>query len=61
MFEPTIADAGMMISASHNPWEDNGIKIFSSDGFKLTDKDEEKIESLIDEITDRKRKGEVKE
>lgn len=40
-------DAGVMISASHNPWEYNGIKIFGSDGFKLSDELEEKIEDLI--------------
>ncbi len=41
------ADAGVMISASHNPFYDNGIKIFSHDGFKLPDEMEEKIEALI--------------
>ena len=41
------ADAGIVISASHNPAEDNGIKIFSSDGFKLPDEAEEEIERLI--------------
>ncbi len=41
------ADAGIMISASHNPFEDNGIKIFSNTGFKLTDEQELKIEELI--------------
>lgn len=41
------ADAGIMISASHNPYQDNGIKIFSSDGFKLPDALEEEIERLI--------------
>lgn len=41
------ADAGIMISASHNPAEFNGIKIFSSDGFKLPDALEEQIETLI--------------
>jgi phosphoglucosamine mutase len=40
-------DAGVMISASHNPYEDNGIKFFSSDGFKLPDKIEDEIERLI--------------
>ncbi len=40
-------DAGVVISASHNPFEDNGIKIFSSEGFKLPDEVEEKIEKLI--------------
>ncbi|WP_102336441.1 phosphoglucosamine mutase [Salimicrobium jeotgali] len=42
------AEAGIMISASHNPVEDNGIKFFGSDGFKLSDKQEEEIEALID-------------
>jgi phosphoglucosamine mutase len=41
------ADAGIVISASHNPYQDNGIKIFSGDGFKLSDSDEETIEGLI--------------
>ena len=40
-------DAGIMISASHNPFEYNGIKIFKSDGYKLPDSLEEKIESII--------------
>ena len=41
------ADAGIVISASHNPFEDNGIKIFSKAGFKLTDEQEIDIEELI--------------
>ncbi len=41
------ADAGMVISASHNPFQDNGIKIFSRDGFKLPDSEESRIEDLI--------------
>ena len=41
------ADAGVVISASHNPFQDNGIKIFSSDGFKLPDEVEADIEDLI--------------
>jgi phosphoglucosamine mutase len=41
------ADAGMVISASHNPYQDNGIKIFSRTGFKLPDADEDEIEDLI--------------
>lgn len=41
------ADAGIMISASHNPYYDNGIKIFGKDGFKLSDETEAKIEELI--------------
>ena len=41
------ADAGIMISASHNPCEFNGIKIFSGDGYKLPDALEERIESIV--------------
>jgi phosphoglucosamine mutase len=41
------ADAGIVISASHNPFQDNGIKIFSRDGFKLPDLREEQIEQAI--------------
>lgn len=41
------ADAGIVISASHNPYKDNGIKIFSKNGYKLTDEEEKKIEDLI--------------
>lgn len=42
------ADLGVMISASHNPYDDNGIKLFGPDGFKLSDKVEAKIEALLD-------------
>jgi phosphoglucosamine mutase len=42
------ADLGVMISASHNPFEDNGIKLFGPNGFKLSDQDELAIEALID-------------
>lgn len=42
------ADAGIMISASHNPVQDNGIKFFGGDGYKLSDETEEQIEALID-------------
>jgi phosphoglucosamine mutase len=42
------ADVGVMISASHNPYEDNGIKLFGPDGFKLSDEDELAIEALIE-------------
>jgi len=42
------AEAGVMISASHNPVADNGIKFFGSDGFKLSDEQEEEIEQLLD-------------
>lgn len=41
------ADAGLVISASHNPYHDNGIKIFSRTGYKLPDADEEQMEQLI--------------
>ncbi|MGH7963905.1 MAG: phosphoglucosamine mutase, partial [Candidatus Binatia bacterium] len=41
------ADAGVVISASHNPFQDNGIKVFSRDGFKLPDDIEDEIESLV--------------
>ncbi len=40
-------DAGVVISASHNPFEDNGIKFFSADGFKLSDELEDEIKRLI--------------
>src|SRR5687768_10404311 len=42
------ADLGVMISASHNPFEDNGIKLFRADGYKLSDSVEDDIERLID-------------
>jgi phosphoglucosamine mutase len=42
------ADIGVMISASHNPFADNGIKLFGPDGFKLSDEDELAIEELIE-------------
>ncbi len=41
------ADAGVVISASHNPFQDNGIKVFSRDGFKLPDEMEDEIEALV--------------
>ncbi len=47
MAESMRADAGIVISASHNPYQDNGIKIFSGNGFKLSDAQEEEIEKLI--------------
>ncbi|MCL1835798.1 MAG: phosphoglucosamine mutase [Oscillospiraceae bacterium] len=46
------ADMGVVISASHNPFEHNGIKMFGKDGYKLSDALEERIESLIDEETE---------
>src|SRR3977135_469036 len=42
------ADLGVMISASHNPYDDNGIKLFGPDGYKLSDEIEKRIEELID-------------
>ncbi len=42
------ADAGIMVSASHNPFSDNGIKIFAADGYKLPDEVECEIEALLD-------------
>ncbi len=45
------ADLGVMISASHNPFADNGIKLFGPDGYKLSDADELAIETLIDSET----------
>jgi phosphoglucosamine mutase len=44
------ADIGVMISASHNPYADNGIKLFGPDGYKLSDEAEEAIEALIDGV-----------
>ncbi|SFI85697.1 phosphoglucosamine mutase [Albimonas pacifica] len=42
------ADAGVMISASHNPYQDNGIKLFGPDGFKLSDEQEAEIEGMVE-------------
>jgi phosphoglucosamine mutase len=42
------ADAGVVISASHNPYQDNGIKLFAADGFKLPDEVEAELEQLMD-------------
>ena len=42
------ADLGVMISASHNPYDDNGIKLFGPDGYKLSDEVERDIETLVD-------------
>ncbi|RUV68638.1 phosphoglucosamine mutase, partial [Mesorhizobium sp. M5C.F.Ca.IN.020.14.1.1] len=46
------ADIGVMISASHNPYYDNGIKLFGPDGYKLSDEIEERIEGLLDKDID---------
>jgi phosphoglucosamine mutase len=52
------ADLGVMISASHNPFDDNGIKLFGPDGFKLSDDVEREIEALLDaELTKKLAKG----
>ena len=48
------ADLGVMISASHNLFEDNGIKLFGPQGFKLSDDVEKQIEQLLDEPIDRR-------
>src|SRR5580700_230525 len=48
------ADLGVMISASHNLFEDNGIKLFGPQGFKLSDDVEKQIEQLLDESLDRR-------
>ena len=56
------ADAGVVISASHNPYQDNGIKIFGADGFKLPDEAEIEIEELMEDVRlvhARKRDGAV--
>lgn len=54
------ADAGVVISASHNPAEYNGIKFFNAEGFKLSDELEDKIEILTEEeVNDRPRGGDV--
>ena len=45
------ADIGVMISASHNPYQDNGIKLFDAEGYKLSDEMESEIERLIDSDT----------
>ncbi len=50
------ADAGIVISASHNPYQDNGLKVFGRDGFKLPDEEEEALEALmVGQALDRKR------
>ena len=59
------ANMGIMITASHNPYYDNGLKLFGPDGLKLSDKIEKKIESLIDtktviHLSDPKTLGRVK-
>lgn len=45
--ESMRANAGFVVSASHNPYQDNGIKVFAGTGYKLSDADEEEIEELI--------------
>ncbi|RFC67821.1 MULTISPECIES: phosphoglucosamine mutase [Mesorhizobium] len=46
------ADMGVMISASHNPYDDNGIKLFGPDGYKLSDELEQRIEAMLDQEID---------
>ena len=43
------ADLGVVISASHNPYQDNGIKLFGPDGYKISDEEESAIETLMEE------------
>jgi phosphoglucosamine mutase len=50
--ESMRADAGVVISASHNPYQDNGIKFFSRDGFKLPDETEVQIERLVLDVAE---------
>ena len=59
------ANMGIMITASHNPYHDNGLKLFGPDGMKLSDKIEKRIEKLIDakitkQLTNPKLLGRVK-
>lgn len=57
------ADLGVMISASHNPFEDNGIKLFGPDGFKLSDDTETRIEALVSggvDLVESRRLGRVR-
>ena len=51
------ADLGVMVSASHNPYHDNGIKLFGPDGFKLSDEIEDEIEAMIGGELDRGSRG----
>jgi phosphoglucosamine mutase len=51
------ADSGAMISASHNPVEDNGIKFFGPEGYKLTDAEEERVEQLLQRTDDERPTG----
>ncbi|MEH3039708.1 MAG: phosphoglucosamine mutase [Sphingomonas paucimobilis] len=53
------ADMGVMISASHNPFHDNGIKLFGPDGYKLSDADELAIEALIDSEVELSAPGDI--
>jgi phosphoglucosamine mutase len=50
-------DLAAVISASHNPYRDNGIKFFAADGFKLSDEDEAAIEARLDELADARSSG----
>ena len=49
-------DAGVVISASHNPWTDNGIKVFSGDGYKLPDQVELEVENLVEALGTRRQR-----
>jgi phosphoglucosamine mutase len=48
------ADAGVMISASHNPFQDNGIKLFGADGYKLSDEIEQAIEARLESASEKR-------
>ncbi len=52
-------DLAAVISASHNPYEDNGIKLFAADGFKLDDDTEHAIEAELEQVRSRRRPGSV--
>ena len=51
------ADLGVMISASHNPFADNGIKLFGPDGYKLSDEDEQAIEKRLEKEPEARQAG----
>ena len=53
------AGAGIVISASHNPYEYNGFKLFSDEGYKLSEEEENEIEELMDEAPDTKQEGQL--
>lgn len=54
-------DLGVVISASHNPYQDNGIKFFQRDGFKLSDQVEDEIEQLLDRPVEQHKPGRIRQ